>query len=263
MTMLTNLQVLVTRPLPENEGLCQRIRDIGGLAISFPLLSFFPVTQSVVLQQQLLQLDRVHWLIFVSPRAVEFALPMLQALCPILPAHLQYAAIGRATAKALERSGIETVLLPQSIDSSEGLLALPELQASAITGQRIALIKGVGGRQTLATTLAARGADIQEWSVYRRQCMLPSDTTRRIFHLFQSKKVNVVICTSGEILHAFYQLCVHAGEICLAYFLKEVACVVVSERLVSVAKRLGFQRIVLAQGAGNEAIMQSLRESEF
>ncbi len=74
-------------------------------------------------------------------------------------------AVGRATADALRAEGIES-RVPEAGESTEGLLALPELRE--VSGSRIVIVRGEGGREKLAEELEARAAQVECLDVYRR-----------------------------------------------------------------------------------------------
>jgi uroporphyrinogen-III synthase len=83
------------------------------------------------------------------------------------PNTLQAAAVGPGTANALAQFGIDC-LLPESRFDSEGLLARPELQTTAVQGQSVLLLRGDGGRELLADTLTQRGANVEAIACYAR-----------------------------------------------------------------------------------------------
>lgn len=62
--------VMVTRPAPAGEELCEAVRDAGFLAIYFPTLAIVPPVHPDRLTQQIATLDHYDWLIFISPQAV-------------------------------------------------------------------------------------------------------------------------------------------------------------------------------------------------
>src|SRR6185295_12379471 len=58
------------------------------------------------------------------------------------------------------------VIAPQSGADSEALLAAPEL--ADVTGKRVLIVRGEGGRALLGNMLAARGATVNYAECYRR-----------------------------------------------------------------------------------------------
>jgi uroporphyrinogen-III synthase len=66
----------------------------------------------------------------------------------------------------LRELGITNVIAPTERFDSEGLLALPELQD--VTGWRVMIFRGDGGRELLGDTLKARGATVEYATCYVR-----------------------------------------------------------------------------------------------
>jgi len=62
---------------------------------------------------------------------------------------MQIATVGAGSARALHDYGVSRVIVPQQRFDSEALLALDELQN--VSGMRVAIFRGDGGRELLAT----------------------------------------------------------------------------------------------------------------
>jgi len=106
--------------------------------------------------------------VFTSPAAVRMA----QRLQPLVDARTRQAfAVGAGTAAALRRAGIADVSTPARMDS-EGLLALPGLQA--LDGTTLGLVTAPGGRGEITPALQQRGARVLRADVYERVAIAPS-----------------------------------------------------------------------------------------
>lgn len=236
MSNLQNLHILVTRPDPQGAELCQHIKAQGGTPIHFPTLVFhaIPVTR--------LSARFYDWIIFCSRPAVTHGLASLTNNLS------NVAALGAGTAEALNNAGVQNVLYPANEWTTEGLLDLPVFQQ--VTNKKILLVRGEGGRETLAQTLVARGAIVEHRIVYRRE--LPHYSDLSVYReLFQQQKINIIVCTSGESLHnlitfKFAGLCA-------------VKLIVVSKRLAAIAKQAGFQQVYLAENASHAAILHAIK----
>lgn len=157
---LAGRAVLVTRPAHQAASLVQAIRAAGGEAVLFPALAVKAVP-AAQLQAALAWLRDADALIFISPNAAQFGLAAIGAP----PPGAQLFAVGPGTARALAEAGVTGALVPDGQDS-EALLALPQL--AHVTGRRIVIVRGVGGRPLLADTLTARGAAVRYLECYRR-----------------------------------------------------------------------------------------------
>jgi len=159
---LSGLGVLITRPLGQAAGLRARLEAQGARGVVFPTLDIQPPADLASLSQRLEQLALYDFAVFISPTAVEQAL----ARIPAWPEGVRVASVGQGTAATLRESGITGVLVPESGADSEHLLALPEL--ADMRGRRVLIFRGEGGRELLATALAARGARVDYPECYRR-----------------------------------------------------------------------------------------------
>lgn len=152
------MSILVTRPLPQSEELVSRLRALGHVAWSFPLIEFTPGRELPALSGQLAALSAGDLLFALSQHAVEFAHARLHQLGQRWPKAPGYFAIGRTTALALHTVSGQNIRYPLDREISEVLLQLPELQN--IAGKKALLLRGNGGRELLGETLRERSADV-------------------------------------------------------------------------------------------------------
>lgn len=248
MSLLAGLHVLVTRPKPQGEILCEKIRAAGGEATYFPTIDIIPV-RDAFFGVDAFSPANYDWLIFISPQAVYQSVPFMKAL----PANLSIAAVGAGTAKALKEAHLPVHVCPSAEWSSEGLLKAPELQQLA--GKKIAIMKGDGGRELLSHELAERGALVTSIITYRRA--LPSTAVDKIVDLLHSQSLDVVICTSNEGMQNLKKLLAAAWA-----DLAKVPILVISERMQARALELGFENILLAKNASHEAILETLAKEK-
>ncbi|TCO43105.1 uroporphyrinogen-III synthase [Dokdonella fugitiva] len=225
---LAGATVVVTRP--DATALLRSARRLGACALSLPGLSLraLPVARPP---------GAIDAWIFTSPAAVRFALD--RTPCLSVPARAVVFAVGAGTRAALARHGIDATA-PERADS-EGLLALPGL--GDMHGRRLALVGAPGGRDLIAPTLRARGADVLPIHVYRR---LPPRLTRRHFDaLAVAKDPLVTLLSSGEALANL----VAALPSPLLARLRARPIVVSSARLAAAARAAGFAEIATAASA--------------
>ncbi len=243
MNNLKNITALVTRPHAQGKILCEHIRAEGGQAIAFPTIAFEPVDYDLnpIINHS------YDWIIFISREAAERA----DALIRRLPEKTRIAAIGKGTATVLHQMGVEKVVYPDNEWTSEGLLALPLF--NNINQQQILIVRGEGGREWLGETLTARGASVDHLPVYRRTVPIYSDIGPYTA-LLREKRVNIIVCTSGESLHNLMNILGADNRSLIV----NIAILVVSQRLAMLAKEYQFHAILLAKNASHEAIMDTL-----
>ncbi len=150
--------ILVTRPRAQAGRLARLIEEASGRAHLFPAIEIEEVAAPAALGR----LGEFDLAIFVSPTAVAKAMQHVRTW----PQGLRVAAVGGGTRRELAKYGIGSVIAPLAGADSEALLAVPEL--GSVAGKRIAILRGDGGRELLGETLAARGAQVEHVSCYRR-----------------------------------------------------------------------------------------------
>ncbi len=246
---LLGLGVLVTRPTLQATRLCALIQKYDGRPIHLPALTIEPVINAVRSQDLLSQSWDIA--IYTSVNAVKFAAQLTPE--NKYPQATTFIAIGQATATQLELLGKTPDIVPVRQDS-EGLLTLP-IFAKPI-GKRILIMRGVGGRALLNNVLKQRKAIVTIAEVYRR--ILPNISPKILTDIIFNweSKIDAVIVTSGEILD---NLLVLLGDIGYPKLL-DTSLIVVSERLQLKAKRLGFSKIIQANGANDTALLTALAQ---
>lgn len=163
---LQGYAVLVTRPRDQAVGLCAAIEAEGGKTILAPMIAIRPMSnrkRCVVIEH----IDDYDSVIFISRNAVEFGIKQMRQRRNSLTGQTIYA-VGVGTANGLRAQGYADIATPRGEFTSEGLLKLDGLQAQAITGSRILIFRGAGGREHLAQTLKNRGAEVDYCEVYKR-----------------------------------------------------------------------------------------------
>lgn len=192
--------IAVTRPPEQATRLTAAIMSAGGAVISFPLLDIQALPDLSGFHQAITPLSQFDWAIFISSNAVQHGMPLLQQAG--LPPTLQFAAIGPTTAASLRGFGIAQVLTPQDRFDSEALLALEAFQA--MQGQRVLIVRGVGGREVLADTLKLRGAEVVFGECYRR--VNPQSNAQVLAQAYDQGQLHGIVVTSSEALRFLLDL---------------------------------------------------------
>jgi uroporphyrinogen-III synthase len=254
MQHLFGLTILVTRPEPQGTELCRLISEQGGHAICFPTIAFAPAPNLHIFQQAVALLGEQDWLIFISPQAVYASVAPIRKVWPEFSGQTQFAAVGAGTAKALHEAGYNVIVKPFSEWSSQGLLDMPEFKA--VTGKKIAIVRGVGGRELLDKVLAERGAHILPVIAYAR--VVPEVDIHPCLNLLEKRIIDILVCTSYE---GVQNLKIMLGEAGWPY-IKDLPLVVMSERIKMLAHNLGFQTIWVTHNASQTAILEACRKKE-
>lgn len=248
MINLSDLRILVTRPKPQGKVLVHKIHRASGIAEYFPTITITPLSTGKDFQQTLMLKSPWDWLIFVSPQAVYTSAKALRLAWPKLSG-TGIAGIGQGTAQALHRAGFSMVTYPPNQWDSEGLLQLPQFRN--LVGKKIAIIRGMGGREILHQALSARGACVSHLIAYERSC--PKGDISRPLKLLAAGRLHGIVAASGEGVKNLSILLGRAED-----DLYRVPLIINSERIKQLAEDLGFQTIWVADNASHQAILQLL-----
>ena len=251
LTPLAGRGIVITRPDRQAAGLAALIDAAGGHALRYPTIEIEPL-RTARLDALLGRLADYDVLVFISRNAVEQGLARIResavALSPV-PGRPVVAAIGAGTRRALETEGFATVIAPEGPADSEALLAEPAL--ANVSGKRIAVFRGEGGRETLAAGLRARGATVDYAECYRRRA--PALDPQPLIAQWLRGEVHAVTVSSGE---GLANLAARLGETART-LLVALPVFVPHARVAEQARALGVADVVVS-GAADEDVMAAL-----
>jgi uroporphyrinogen-III synthase len=246
---LTGIGVLVTRPEHQANHLCQLIEAEGGAAVRYPALVIKPRPDRAAVRAAIGPADRYDLVVFVSANAVRFGADILDQRRDV-----PVAAIGQATAAALNAAGYRVSLMPEEGIDSESLLAMPQL--AHMSGQRVLIVRGIGGRDLLLEVMTARGAQVQHAEVYIREAAYPSmERKAEVEELWRQGGISVYTATSVELLEALIGIVTPRCR----ELMHSTALVTGSQRVADAATRLGLgSPLILADSADDAALTGAL-----
>jgi uroporphyrinogen-III synthase len=248
---LEGLTVVNTRPAHQAEPLCNLITQAGGTLVEFPVIEISPLENPHVLDMKLKKFREADIAIFISANAVDAAMAISDSLTP-WPENIMIASVGQATALKLESYGLTANIKASGPFNSEALLLLPELEN--LTGKKIIIFRGKGGRELLADTLRSRGAEVEYIECYRR--LIPSSDPTSLYQYWDEGRELLIVVTSNEGLRNLLVMVNNEYQ----QNLLSSTLVVVSERAVTLASELGFkQKPILASTVSNEAILEAIK----
>lgn len=246
---LTGITIAVTRPVDQAQALCDAITHLGGRAVLFPLLAITPLQDYRAFEQQLAELETTDWAIFISSNAVNNAMPRVLKRYGNVPDNLKFAAIGHQTAKELMHYGVRNVLTPHTRFDSETLLALQEMHD--VANMKIAIFRGVGGRELMAKTLTARGASVYFAECYQR--VNPQTDTRLLDELWKKGALQAIIVTSSEAMRYLLYMA------STSEWLRHVTLCVNHARIAELPLQLGL-KVLVAEAPGDEVMLKKILE---
>ncbi|MBV5325358.1 MAG: uroporphyrinogen-III synthase, partial [Rhodospirillaceae bacterium] len=242
-------RVLVTRPAAQAGKLAELIAAQGGEPVLFPLLEISPAVDLSLLHETIPCLHDYAIVVFISPNAVDFSLPVILAQRP-WPTGVQAAAIGQSTVAQLATFGITEVIAPTGRFDSEALLDLPALQTGQVAGSKVLILRGDGGRELLAETLSERGAVVDCVSCYHRSA--PTDGMP-VLSLLRNNQLDALTVSSSEGLRKLLTLL----DTETFARLRILPVFVPHQRIADVAADLDLQVVVLT-GPADAGIIEGL-----
>ncbi|KPF55965.1 uroporphyrinogen-III synthase [beta proteobacterium AAP51] len=169
------MRLIVTRPAAQAAGWVQALQALGQPAAALPLIDITGPEDPVPLQAAWAGLGGLALVMFVSANAVQHFFAHAPA-GSAWPTGLRAACTGPGTASALRTAGVPASGVVQPAEEaasfdSEALWAL--LAGEPWAGRRVLVVRGEQGRNWLADTLRAAGAEVGFVVAYRRHCPVP------------------------------------------------------------------------------------------
>jgi uroporphyrinogen-III synthase len=193
MAALQGVGVLVTRPEQQAMPLCRLLELQGASTLRLPAIEIRALGNRRETAAQLGDIGGFDVIIFTSSNAVRFGAALLDQ-----KRDLTLAAMGPATARALNQAGYRVAIEPSESFDSESLLRHPRLEH--VARRRLLIIKGGNGRPFLQQELARRGAQVVAAEVYERVPSAPSEAVLKdLLVSFGAGAVQVITATSVEI----------------------------------------------------------------
>lgn len=244
------LKVLVTRPKAQAMKLCRKLENHGFVVKNFPLLEIAPPDVPVQ-KTRIDTLADTDIVIFVSVNAVNGLVNLPYITAEVLKKP-QIFAIGKTTAEVLRMNQITDVNYPHHGANSENLLALDATHSESVTGKKIVIVRGQGGRTLLADTLSARGATVSYLEVYKR--IQPHYTAEEIEQVIYGFDPDVIIITSGDALLNLFDI-LDSKQRC---HVQEKTFLVFSARIAEMVKNLAVKNYDIIENTEDDAILNAL-----
>lgn len=244
----------LTRPRSESGDLAAMLAPLGIQAVVQPAFDFQELDAAARQPDIMAELgagDRVPLLIFTSPRAVQFGLGQLPGGSARAA---KVAAIGPATARALEAAGVRVTIRPSSGFTSEALLETldEDSKGLSLAGRCAYILAAPGGRRKLEEGLAKQNWAARMLMVYER---VNADIDKRELARLQEADRIISVWTSANTMKSLSQRIPPAGwfRLCQGEWL------VISDRLKRLARAYGPSDIHVSPGPGNNDLYTAIR----
>ena len=206
---LAGRRILVTRARHQAGQLTAQLAALGAEVIEVPAIEILPPESFDPLDTALRSLAHYRWMIVTSANTVR-ALGDRMAVLGLAAgdfAHVKVAAIGSATARALQELGVAVHVTPEEYVAESLLEAL----GNQLRGERVLLARAAAARDIIPGTLAARGAHVEVVDAYRN--VIPAESAKRISELFAcgAQLPHAATFTSSSTVTNFFHLLMSAG----------------------------------------------------
>jgi len=168
MKALAGKRIVVTRPRAQAAALSGLLAERGAEPILFPTIEIAPMDDHAELDGAIRRLDQFAWLVFTSVNGVDAFWARLNLIGATLSPDLRVAAIGPATAQALEKRAIQPAFVPGEYVGEAVAAGLDD-----VAGRRVLLPRADIAREALAVELGQRGAIVHEIAAYRTLPAVP------------------------------------------------------------------------------------------
>ncbi|MFY9178928.1 MAG: uroporphyrinogen-III synthase [Venatoribacter sp.] len=241
--------VIVTRPSKQAQPITEELRGLGYSVHNLPLMNIVPVpdnAEHALLRQQIQNLNEYQAVVVVSINAAEIGLHWLDQYWPQAPVGIDWIAVGPSTQEILENAGLQVHCPAESYDS-EGMLELACLSESKIKDKKVLLWRGIGGRETLASTLRQRGAKVEYAELYQRLEIQYSHEewqkalADKPYLMLSSTQALDIVCAQQPSLPE-----------------QITGLIVPAERTAKMAKERGFKQVLIAKSARDEDMLACL-----
>jgi len=206
---LTGKRIVVTRARDQASSLVAALTELGAEVIELPTIEIAPLDSYETLDNALRKIAQYQWLIVTSANTVRVLVERLATLGMQASAltGVRKAAVGAATAKALQEQGIEVDVVPEQYVAESLLAALGD----QVNETRALLARASVARDVIPDELARLGAQVDVVDAYRT--IIPSEGLDNIRRAFSDPehKPDAVTFTSSSTVKNFFALWAAAG----------------------------------------------------
>jgi len=206
---LAGKRILVTRARHQAGQLSVELTALGAEVIEIPAIEIIPPEAFEPLDEALRNLQQYQWLIVTSAntiRSIRERLAVLD-LATTNFSHLKIAAIGSATARALQEIGLSVTVTPKEYVAESLISSIGDQARNA----RVLIARAAIARDVIPAALTQTGAKVDVIDAYRNN--IPESSITRIRELFAAGQPSpeAVTFTSSSTVTNFFHLLRSAG----------------------------------------------------
>lgn len=201
---LAGTRILVGRARHQAGSLSASLRSLGASVIEIPFIEIRKPQSFAAMDESLKRLKTYDWLILTSANGVEAMWDRLRKLRiprSVLK-HVQIAAIGPATKKAIVKHGLKVKMVPEEYVAESVVKGLRD----KVNGKRVLLVRAKVARDVIPDSLRDAGAQVDVVEAY--ETVVPEKSKVRLRAVFKNKerRPHVVTFTSSSTVRNFAEL---------------------------------------------------------
>lgn len=209
-------RILITRARHQAQVLAAALEDNGAEVIAIPAIAIVPPESYEPLDAALTNIRAYQWLVLTSVNGVEALVARMERVARGSLGHpgakpatgaLKIAAMGPATARALESHGLAVDLVPEKYVAE----SLVEAMRDQVFGQKVLLVRAKVARDVVPVELEKAGATVDVVDAY--QTMVPATSCVAVREMFDAPDSlpQAVTFTSSSTVTNFFRLLHDAG----------------------------------------------------
>ncbi len=206
---LAGTRILVGRARHQAGSLSASLRALGAVVIDIPFIEIRKPQSYRPLDDALKNIRNYDWLILTSANGVEAMWERLRKLRITRRSlkHLQIAAIGPATKKAIVKHGLKVKMVPEEYVAESVVKGLRD----KVNGKRVVLIRAKVARDVIPEELRAAGAHVDVVEAY--ETVVPEESRVRLHALMKNaaRRPHIVTFTSSSTARNFAELMCGSG----------------------------------------------------
>ncbi len=210
---LAGTRILVGRARHQASSLSAGLRSLGAAVIEIPFIEIRQPQSYRPLDDALKSIRNYDWLILTSANGVEAMWERVRKLRITRRTlqHLQIAAIGPATKKAIVKHGLKVKMVPEEYVAESVVKGLRD----KVNGKRVVLIRAKVARDVIPEELRAAGAEVDVVEAY--ETVVPEKSRARLRALMKnaSRRPHIVTFTSSSSARNFAELLGNVKTGCL------------------------------------------------
>jgi uroporphyrinogen-III synthase len=197
-------RILITRAREQADKLSVALAELGAEPVEIPAIEIRPAKSYEALDLALQNIESYDWLILTSVNGVRVFFSRLEAvgLGPERLLHLDIAAIGPATAAAIEEHGLPVDVVPDEYVAESVVEAL----RSQVQGKRVLLVRAKVARDLIPQELRAAGATVHVMEAY--ETVVPESSRARLREVLSdaAQRPTAITFTSSSTARNFVEL---------------------------------------------------------